>query len=58
MKLQKELAKLVEREWFDFGNGPELVVAVTRFDDQKTWVLTQDNEYNLNGATEAKSAPS
>lgn len=48
MNIQKHLENLVEREWYDFGNGPELVVAVTRFDDQKTWILTQDNEYNLN----------
>ena len=47
MIVQKDLTKLVEREWYDFGNGPELVVAVTRFDDDNTWVLTQENEYNL-----------
>ena len=47
MNIQKNLNELVEREWYDFGNGPELVVAVTRFDDEKTWILTQENEYHL-----------
>ncbi|SME97555.1 hypothetical protein [Pseudobacteriovorax antillogorgiicola] len=46
-KVQTDIEKLEERDWFDFGKGPELVVAITRFDNDTAWVLTQDGEYTI-----------